>query len=354
MCSHCDLINYSFNNQCIACFRNTRKHVIHRMAIITNKELAVYGWLRYAYILANSNTDYKDIINIIILYCAQGYAKYFDQNSNENDMRFGDIIKSEQEIDSAVYGKRVVRKYMVLDINGVLQYAGSIAGGTYENEYICIDIPISITQHLENAVEFYSKFDEDKEHFNWFTDYKGDKQIAETGRYLALKHDDQFIMQHFGGPLSSKYISEIRYMFPDKAERWEEERLDIFEGTSKSRHTFKPWQNEISYKDVNRYFENRNDTAKLIIIRVKCADIHNYDRPKDCRAAVSNIWTRRFNRHTRGLDYIGPKEEKDEMFLHLKEFYKNDPIAGEISMIDEYDLVDHPQFIYVLDAIKQA
>ena len=89
---------------------------------------------------------------------------------------------------------------------------------------------------------------------------------------------------------------------------------------------------------MNRYFEIRND-AKLMIIRVKRADIHTYDSPKNCWTAVSNIWTRHFNPQTR---YIRSKEEKHQMFLHLKEFYKNDPAAGKFFTNTETpDYFDH-------------
>ena len=89
-------------------------------------------------------------LSIIIEYFKQGFSKYFDEETDPNykkNMNFGDVvIKADNQ-------------YYVLDIN----FCDLQPIGCYDAEeqcvYVNLVIPISICEHLDNAISFFSKFD---------------------------------------------------------------------------------------------------------------------------------------------------------------------------------------------------
>ena len=258
----------------------------------TKKELIVHGLMRAH--LKEENSDYTDIATIILKYDEQAYAKYFEDEDEISDMRFGDICLGSDD------------EYMVLNINNQLDYIGT--KGESDVQDIDIYIPLSITQCLDNAVEFYSAFDNipDFEQIQIYDDY------YETTRYhltIALPANDAWIVKKLGGPLNPKFtdIKATWYQF-----RFQALHIDGW--------PFNPLSNKINHKEIDRFFELRDSGTDLIVIRVKYSWSSGF---KVCRDVVSVLWNYARNDKVRTscYDYVGPKTEKSKMFKYLEAFY---------------------------------
>ncbi len=156
--------------------------------------------------------DYNAVLSIIVLYYSE-YAKYFSLKILNyiklgKNIKFGDIVYVTD-----------TDKYYVNDINNNLLYCGHYPFSRHS--YIIINA--SICCHLSNAIEFYSKI------------IANDTFLDNS--YFEVKPSDQFIIKHFGGPLSSEYQKITVYFIGT-----------IFGGvtvqfTETFKHTFYPTQN---------------------------------------------------------------------------------------------------------------
>ena len=277
------------------------------------EELRVHGYLRD---VLNDETDYDNIITIIIEYYRQGFAKYYDEEINKDykeKMKFGDILK--RKSPSPNFWK--ISDFMVLDMNNELQTVGEesydIQGGGRE---IDIEIPLSICKHLSNAVSFYSKFQK----ITFFQPIKyGD---LETGRdYIEfmfnIKYDDDWIIKHLNCILRKQY-PRILVIFNNT----KFERLFVRFGDRyyKNYNLINPI---ITHKDIDQFGEIRRDKNNLVKIRVK------WDATKDYLSIyepLPKLWS--FDEigdaNYRVLDYIGPKKEKDTMMGEIQKLYQSD------------------------------
>ena len=260
------------------------------------EEMVTFGYMRD---ILNEDNDYTFIVAIIILFYQQGFAKYFDENIQKDckpQMRFGDILKTQGD------------NYMILDINNELKIAGklhiggglSLFGDTSDESHVDINmtIPYSICKHLTNAVSFFSKL-AGLEAFRKADDYTLN---------LDVKHNDQWIVKHFGGPLDSEYKS-IRVWIEDG----DPESVYICFARNYGQW-FDPMTQQISYTDIETYFELRKNSANLAKFQV----VLNPDDDDEfgCCDTVSILWERKRNLSmTLAFDdvfnYIGPKTEKD-------------------------------------------
>ena len=157
---------------------------------LQKEELAAYGYLRD---ILNDENDYDFILAIVIEYTKQGFARYFEEKVNDKfmqEMRFGDIVR---KLDDEI---------MVLNKEQTLENAGYL-DEDHPYEDICVRIPASICNNLTNAVLFYSEFNK-----NWPSTraYSGEFELT-----LFISHDDQFIIDQFGGPLKAEYESIEHY-----------------------------------------------------------------------------------------------------------------------------------------------
>ena len=156
------------------------------------KSILICGYLRD---IMQYENDYTDIMLIILSFCKQGFAKYFDENMDKDyklQMRFGDILRTENDA------------LMVLDINNEYQEIGlyqTYEPGYYNSHgmdvYIDMSIDLSICQHLDDAVLFYSKLQKEEV---W-------DEADSTSIQLTVKHNDEWIIKHFDGALNPKYKS---------------------------------------------------------------------------------------------------------------------------------------------------
>lgn len=183
----------------------------------------IHGFLRD---VVGDEFDCKELCCLIQSYYFEGHAKYYDHSTDSNDLikyqsnqsiKFGDIIKvlSTSEVKDMSWRlfeeiRKTRKQYQIIDING-----NSIDIGSKAGTYCCkfraqyryfyqINIPFKICKHLCNAPKFFSKFDDDKE----FND-----RIMEYVKKMVIKHDDQWVIETLGGPLSAEYHSiEVRFV----------------------------------------------------------------------------------------------------------------------------------------------
>ena len=123
----------------------------HHDAQYEVNEFKCYGFLRE---VLNNRIDYASIVSIIIQYCQQGYAKYFDETIDKDyvhKMRFGDIVRIKKAQHSGTYE--------CLNFDGSMIDVGDdeISDDFNDILFIDIDIPFNICKNLDNAHSFYSK-----------------------------------------------------------------------------------------------------------------------------------------------------------------------------------------------------
>ena len=280
-------------------------------------QLIIYGYLRN---IINAENDYSFILAIILLFYQQGFAKYYDENivkDYKQKMRFGDLVKAKNN------------DIMVLNINHELVKVGSYS---CEDEYdddekefdIYITIPLSICQHLVNAVSFYTVLSE-MEISNACDEYRFD---------LYVKHNDQWIIKHFDGPLDSDY-EDIRI---DHAHgKFDGVCITFFHNDHYSwSHCFDPIKKKISHKDVKMFHELRKDKENLIKLKASLT-YQQYQLFGECEV-VSTLWDFTCEHdYSYGdtyvrLFYVGPKFERNKMISKLKGVYRdafNDIVSFE-------------------------
>ena len=281
------------------------------------EEIVTFGYLRDVF---NDDNDYSFIVAIIISFYQQGFAKYYDEKVDKEykqKMRFGDILKTKDN------------KYMILDINTELKKVGKyyIGGSMFvENDInIHLTIPYSICNNLSNAVSFFSKLSQLK-------------SFAEADDYelnLCVKHDDEWIIKHFNGPLNPQYES-IKIAI-------DEVNVGVYISFV---HRYGKWfyemDTEISYIDIETYFELRKDTANLVKLQVMLND-DDMGKFGYCHP-VSVLWEKKrefgamyANDNGFIYHYIGPKSEEDKMIAKMKKRYgeRFDEIVSTVQLREE-------------------
>ena len=283
---------------------------------MSSMELVICGYLRS---VINDEKDYSVIFAIIILFYEQGFAQHFDENIDKDykqKMRFGDILRKES--DDAEW-----HEYMVMNMNNELEYIGNYEDFEVRHQ-IVISIPLHICQHLNNAILFYSKL-HDIKFFKW---------VDHAFVSFFVKHDDEWIIKHFNGPLDPNYKSIEIAFYNGSLDTYRKNNVKIcyVEGYKKG---FDLINSKISNQDVTKYFEIRKDAANLVKIKVEV-----YKQTKDdydkYPQAVSVLWEviNAFRFNELHVTYIGPKSEKDAMMDKVKEFYNDE---CNVFMIDIQD-----------------
>ena len=88
---------------------------------------------------------------------------------------------------------------------------------------------------------------------------------------------------------------------------------------------------KITYKDVDKFFEIRQDKEKLVKICVSLS-VQQVAKYGLCNI-YSNLWEKRVSFVNECWMYIGPKTEKKQMMDKLRSFYSINPrIVGNIRM----------------------
>ena len=172
---------------------------------MSSNQVLLTGYVRG---IQNDDNDYMDIISIIMQYHKQPFAKFFGHDGDKQNMRFGDIFAESWDI-------------FALDINGNSQKVGNYDLDCNQEYSIDIEIPLSITEHLSNAVSFYSTIDQHKEFQERDYSYV----------VINIKHDDQWIIEQFGGPLLPQYT--MRYVDYHRYGNREYSGLEVEYGTFK-------------------------------------------------------------------------------------------------------------------------
>ena len=282
-------------------------------------ELILAGYLRC--LLPNDQNDYNFIISMINTYYHQGYVQYFDVNTDKDykqKMKLGDIIKRP---DKYLY---------VVDIRGHQKYCGRMDYNAQSKQHINnIEIPYSICSRFDNAVEFYN------------FDKKGrNDDDSKYNLRLSVKHNDQWIINHFHGPLKHNYPGIIVHFLDN-------ELLDVtinYSGTYEG--VFNPQKRSITSKDIEDYFEIRKNPANLVKIRIIDK---TYNRLKACEV-YSNLWDVQVKYKSVYIDYIGPKFEKDKMIQKLKSIYSADMMQMiQISDVDYYSALYHNVYFFPVE-----
>ena len=262
--------------------------------------------------MMNDEKDYSMIIAIIALFYQQGFAKYYDARIDKDYkqmMRFGDILLVDWE------------EYMVMDINNEMK---GISGGLFGDD---VDIPLSICKYLSNAVEFYSKWDEEK------------LNSTDATIQLFVKYDDEWLINHFDGALNPQFES-IAISFEDEVNDDNFQEVCIC-FTNKYEKYFNPIKNKITHQDINMYYESRKDPKNLVKINVSLAQQYvrrNIERIKLPSALWERIWLDDSDDDCYHL--IGPKSEKDEMMNTLKKAFgaKFDDIVS-VAQLEQKDYI---------------
>ena len=276
-------------------------------------QLIIYGYLRS---IINDENDYSFILAIILSFYQQGFAKYYEEKFDKDykqKMRFGDILRSKSN------------DYMVLNINNELQVIGCRDGGGRYDVYIDIGIPYSICQYLSNAVSFYSKIHE----------LKPFKQADDYQLKLHVKHNDEWIIKHFDGPLDPQYESICIYLDDGRFQNFGIVFVDGFR-----EQWFNPIKRKISYKDIEKYYELRKDCNNLVKFGLVIPgeylnDYVSFD-------PGTNLWENRFCEYFEMFNlysFIGPKSEKDQIVDKFKLLF-GDKYANIVS-IDEITETDY-------------
>ena len=254
------------------------------------RQSIICGFLRN---VINDQNDYSFIFTIITSFYHQGFAKYFDETIDKNyeqNMRFGDILKTEDH------------NFMIIDIDNQLTNVGKFFG-----PLLWINVPFTICNHLYNAVLFYSKVSQNK-------------VVCDSVFSLDVKHNDQWILQHFDGPLDPQYKS-IKIEFIGQ-------KFDVhispIQGYSRSFHL-----NHIKSRDIINYFEIRKDSKNLVKLRAEFKHSSSLNIVP-CKA-VSALWEMSSTCGYIDLDthlcvthffLIGPIYEQTKMINKLKKIYK--------------------------------
>lgn len=207
------------------------------------EEITTYGFLRD---VLDKDQDCVDIIKIIIEYCKQGFAVYFDSELDadyKKKMNFGDIVRNGDDFDA-------------MNMTNQLIHAGEDSGVIYDDsigEDLDIKIPFEICEHLTDAIYFYSKLVE-HEYF---------KKAKDFSFALDLKKDDKWIIDNLKGALNHQY-SEISVIFRNyKFYKF------IVQFGPNCRRDFDAMSPGITHKDVDKFYEIRTDKDNLVKIRVK-------------------------------------------------------------------------------------
>ena len=171
-------------------------------------------------------------------------------------MKFGDVLFSESRD----------RKYRVLNMNGEFIEAGEWDadvdddpdGNCHVWKTLQLTIPYEICKYLDNAVAFY-QCDPDKSNNidnnqPWQT-FRNSYGMFGSGDFekfcLELRHDDEWIIKHFNGPLNESYL---RIGFEYRWNRF----VVLIEFSENHSHAF-PTTNEITNLEVDEFYRIRLD-----------------------------------------------------------------------------------------------
>ena len=302
-------------------------------------KVVVWGFLRD---ILDDEHDYNDIILIIYAYRKQGFAQYYDESKDKDykhQMRFGDILKTNND------------KYMVLNINNALERVGDFytepcseddGSGDDNDEEIYIEIPLSICKRLDNAIAFYANLNKIKSF-----------QDAEYFHLeLKVKHNDEWIINHFNGPLNCNY-NEIRVVFVRFSAGEQKLNRGVMISFCNYKRTFYPIGNKLNNKDVDMFFEIRKDKNNLVKVRYQA-----YDYAYDSNLKELNmfdvfqqgfyLWEKtriQMDGHE-FIDFVGPKTEQNKMVDRLKFISKNETLEQRLSFI-ELNKIDYISRRYV-------
>ena len=286
-------------------------------AVITmssKHQLIIYGYLRN--ILIENERDYSSILQVIMLFYHQGFAKYFDEKKDKDyrkKMKFGDIVKMDVDFHT----------FMILDASNELKKVGSARIDPYPISdddpnakiYIHVSIPFSICAYLSNAISFYSKL----------LQVIPFKNAIEYQCSFTVKHNDEWILKHLNGPLNPEFTCiEIKLYDGNKK----------FDGIYVSFASlveiyFDAEKYEFNYQSINNYFEIRKDKNNLIKFKVS---LRSEDKISDeIWYAVSVLWERTHKYNSKFVDapddihliiyFVGPKYEKNAMIDRFKGLY---------------------------------
>ena len=278
------------------------------------KKLAICGYLRN--IISDEN-DYNFIILIIVSYYKQGIVTYFDgtiDKDYKHKMRFGDIVKThrpEREGDFI---------YMVSDMNNKLIRVGEHCDYIY-GEYIDVCFPFSICRYLDDAVSFYSKFHASCSLLN----------LDELTFSFIVKNDDQWIINHFNGPLNPEYTS-IEIEFDDG--KCQGVRICFVEFNKDKlikRFCSKDDKFAVSCKDIDEFYQLRKSKQNLIKIRMSLKEdwssfVKTQKSPAWYALRVRKVeqmlflWKEDWSSFVKSddIDFIGPKREKNKLINKLE------------------------------------
>ena len=160
---------------------------------------------------------------------------------------------------------------------------------------------------------------------------------------MNIRFNDNWIIQHLGGSL----IPEIKLV---KVDLYNENICVLFESGIKIdyyslnhvcgyRTYYNPIKNEISYKDINEFYETRCDKNNLIKLKVerKSNPALIYPASKMPLLWVSNVpFPSCLQQY---IEYVGPKTEKQVMIDKLIEFYDRNQDSRDITIgvIQDWD-----------------
>eukprot|EP01084_Bolivina_argentea_P203087 346904_1 len=284
------------------------------------QQLMVYGYLRSMNII-DDKFNYKDILTLIVLYCLQGYAHFYDltdlqkSNPHETTLQFGDVIRRFKEYQivnkngefinigtyTIRYRKRSARRHIRL--TNAKRCLRSIS--------IKLNIPFEICKHLNNAHDFFRKLEE-------YDEFKSD--IESYSQQMIIKHDDIYIINRFGSSLNAKYHSITLILMIDIKKK--QELLNInYDG--KYIHSFKLSQFDYSSDDFDSFYEIRKDPKNLVKIDVESFEYRSWSIQNGYCKLYSAQWEGSIGNKIFSHRYIGPKTEKEEMTVRVKEFYQN-------------------------------
>lgn len=279
--------------------------------------LFINGYLRD--IMADE-TDYNDLISIIMAYHQREFASFFDVEKDPNyrdKMQFGDIAKTGDD------------KLMIMTMNHSLLKIASIEEPLifelYDSEEdsaadtttviapseLDIHIPLKITQYLAyDAISFYADCMQIISHW-------GKERNYDCSGDVMVPHDDGWIIDYFGGSINKK-IESIKVYF-------KEGNMDgvLLRFTSSLSKKFN-CKERASYKDIDRIceiYQNKNN-----LVKIDTNYIH--DGVESDKLSIPTMWF--YNSWSK---YIGPKTEIDIMLKILNGYY-NITLGNGIKIVD--------------------
>ena len=195
--------------------------------------------------------------------------------------------------------------FKIMGLDNQFQYAGDVSfdgGDTIE-----MFISSSISNHLSNPVLFYSKLLK--------------TQLFENASYyflsIPIKYDDKWLIKHLKGPIKRQYLG-IWVTFkhdrtPTVNVRYHDKYHKVF---------FNVTNSDITYKDVNKFYDIRKDANNLTKIRVTNCALKAYQGLQALWSAQSHFIEdqRVFYR-----DYVGPKTDEIEMMNTIRNYEDSNP-----------------------------